>query len=196
MADIKINLLPWREELREARKQEFLKVLISLVLLAAAIIFGGDRFYNARIDTQQARNAFIDKEIKVLEDRIDEIKLLQQKRNELLARMKVIQELQGNRPVIVRLFDELARRLADRVYFTSLQSKGKSITIDGVRNRITEFPASYVTLTSPTGSKSPMSQGLSRTRVTVLRRVVSRWRCSRVPPAPRRWIDHGRSRPA
>ena len=95
MADIKINLLPWREELREARKQEFLKVLISLVLLAAAIIFGGDRFYNARIDTQQARNAFIDKEIKVLEDRIDEIKLLQQKRNELLARMKVIQELQA-----------------------------------------------------------------------------------------------------
>jgi type IV pilus assembly protein PilN len=139
MADIKINLLPWREELREARKQEFLKVLISLVLLAAAIIFGGDRFYNARIDTQQARNTFIDKEIKVLEARIDEIKLLQQKRNELLARMKVIQELQGNRPVIVRLFDELARRLADRVYFTSLQSKGKSITIDGVaesNNRI------------------------------------------------------------
>jgi len=139
MADIKINLLPWREELGEERKQEFLKVLIGLVVVAAAITFGGVSFYNGEIDTQQARNNYIDNEIKVLEGRIDEIKLLQQKRNELLARMKVIQELQGNRPVIVRLFDELARRLADRVFFTSLSSKGKAIMLDGVaesNNRI------------------------------------------------------------
>ena len=139
MADIKINLLPWREELREERKQEFLKILVGVLLLAAAMIFGVDRFYNIQIDSQQARNNYLSKEITVLEERIDEIKMLQQKRDELLARMKVIQELQGNRPVIVRLFDEMARRLADRVYFTSLSVQGKSITIDGVaesNNRI------------------------------------------------------------
>ena len=139
MADIKINLLPWREELREERKQEFLKILVGVLLLAAAMIFGVDRFYNIQIDSQQARNNYLSKEITVLEERIDEIKMLQQKRDELLAIMKVIQELQGNRPVIVRLFDEMARRLADRVYFTSLSVQGKSITIDGVaesNNRI------------------------------------------------------------
>ena len=139
MADIKINLLPWREELREERKQEFLKILAGVLLLAATITFGVDRFYNAQIDTQQARNSYLTKEIKILEERIEEIQILQRKRNELLARMKVIQELQCNRPVIVRLFDEMARRLADRVYFTSLSVQGKSITIDGVaesNNRI------------------------------------------------------------
>ena len=62
----------------------------------------------------------------VLEGRIEEIKLLQEKRNELLSRMQVIQELQGNRPVIVRLFDELARKLAERVFYTEIEIVGKS----------------------------------------------------------------------
>ena len=84
MADIKINLLPWREELREERKQEFLKILVGVLLLAAAMIFGVDRFYNIQIDSQQARNNYLSKEITVLEERIDEIKMLQQKRDELL----------------------------------------------------------------------------------------------------------------
>ncbi len=139
MADIKINLLPWREELREQRKKEFLNVLVGVLLLAAVIIFGIDRFYSSSIDTQKARNKFLRDEIEVLEGRIQEIKLLQQKRNELLSRMRVIQDLQGNRPVIVRVFDELARQLADRVFFTNLELKNKELSIKGIaesNNRI------------------------------------------------------------
>ena len=78
-------------------------------MLAGAIVGGVDRFYASSIDLQTARNGFLQTEIGLLEERIDTIKLLQQKRNELLSRMKVIQELQGNRPIIVRVFDELAR---------------------------------------------------------------------------------------
>tara|TARA_R110002072_G_scaffold104099_1_gene228399 strand:+ start:13947 stop:14516 length:570 start_codon:yes stop_codon:yes gene_type:complete len=139
MGDIKINLLPWREELREEKKKEFVNVLVGVVVFAAVIIFAIDRFYNGSIDDQNARNKFINEEISVLSSRIDEIKLLQKKRAELLARMKVIQELQGNRPVIVRLFDELARKLSDRVFFTSLTFKGSMLDIRGVaesNNRI------------------------------------------------------------
>jgi type IV pilus assembly protein PilN len=129
MGDIKINLLPWREQLREEKKQEFINVLVGVLVFAGVIVFAVDLFYNK----------FINDEITVLESRIDEIKLLQQKRAELLARMKVIQELQGNRPIIVRLFDELARQLSDRVFFTSLTYKGSNLSINGVaesNNRI------------------------------------------------------------
>lgn len=132
MGDIKINLLPWREELRETRKREFLNVLVGVVLAAGIIIFGFDRFYNAAIDTQNARNTFLTKEIQVLEERINEIKLLQQKRNELLSRMQVIQELQGNRPIIVRIFDEMARQLADRVFYSQITMQGKRLAISGI----------------------------------------------------------------
>jgi type IV pilus assembly protein PilN len=137
--NIKINLLPWREELREEKKKEFLNITVGILVLAIAIIGGVDRFYNSSIDLQSSRNAFLQKEISILEERIEEINLLQQKRNELLSRMKVIQELQGNRPIIVRVFDELARQLAPRVFFTNVQMGAAGLQITGVaesNNRI------------------------------------------------------------
>lgn len=139
MADIKINLLPWREERREAKKKEFINILVGVLLLGGLIVGGTDRFYDNAIKIQTSQNNFLTKEIKVLESRIDDIKLLQQKKNELLSRMKVIQELQGNRPIIVRLFDELARRLAPRVFFTDLRLVAKELEIHGIaesNNRI------------------------------------------------------------
>jgi type IV pilus assembly protein PilN len=139
MGDIRVNLLPWREQLREEKKQEFLNVLVGVLVFAGVIVFAVDRFYNSSIDNQNARNNFIKSEISVLEDKIAEIKLLQQKRAELLARMKVIQELQGNRPIIVRIFDEMARQLSDRVFFTTLTYSGNKMNIRGVaesNNRI------------------------------------------------------------
>jgi type IV pilus assembly protein PilN len=139
MADITINLLPWREERREEQKREFLNILVGVVVVAGLLVFGVDRFYNSNIDRQSARNSFLKKEISVLEERIAEIKLLQQKRNELLSRMQVIQELQGNRPIIVRVFDELAVKLADRVFYTDVNYKSRALSIRGVaesNNRI------------------------------------------------------------
>ncbi len=139
MADIRINLLPWREELREEKKKDFLKVSGAVVAVAALIMFAINSYYSASIDTQNSRNAFLEKEIAVLEGRIQEIQLLQQKRNELLSRMKVIQELQGNRPILVRIFDELARQLAPRVFFTDVRFSGGDMSVRGVaesNNRI------------------------------------------------------------
>jgi type IV pilus assembly protein PilN len=139
MADIKINLLPWREERREAKKKEFLNIMVSVLLTAGLIIAVTDRFYDNAVKTQASRNTFLTKQIDVLENRIADIKKLQEKKNELLSRMKVIQELQGNRPIIVRLFDEFARRLAPRVFFTDLSLSDKLLAIEGIaesNNRI------------------------------------------------------------
>ena len=139
ITEIKINLLPWREEQRELRKREFINVLVGVLVVAALIIFAVDRYYRGEINTQNARNRFLQNDISVLEGKIAEIKQLQQKRARLLARMQVIQELQGNRPIIVRVFDELARRLADRVFYTRVSMKGKDLSITGIaesNNRI------------------------------------------------------------
>lgn len=139
MADIKINLLPWREELREQRKKEFINVMVGVLIVAGGIIFVIDRYYSGEIDDQNQRNKFLGDEIAVLDGKISEIDNLQTQRNQLLSRMKVIQELQGNRPVIVRVFDELARNLADNVFFTRLEFRGKTLDVAGVaesHNRI------------------------------------------------------------
>ena len=132
MRDIKVNLLTWRDERREQKKKEFLNVLVGVLVFAGVIIFGIDRYYNGEIETQKSRNNFLTKEIQVLEGRIAEIQSLQQQRNELLARMQVIQQLQGNRPIIVRVFDELASQLAERVFYNSVKLAGGKLEVRGV----------------------------------------------------------------
>ena len=139
MADIKINLLPWREELREKKKQEFIYVVVGIVVVAALMLGGIHLFYTGNITAQTARNHYIKQRIVGLEERIGEIEQLQQQRNELLSRMKVIQELQGNRPIIVRLFDELARRLSKGVFFVGIQLKGTQLSFDGVAETNTKI---------------------------------------------------------
>ena len=128
----RINLLPWREELRERRKQDFFRMTIMVLVFAALVVGGTDRFYSWSIDQQGARNDFLTQEVSVLDERIEEIKSLQQKRSELLSRMRVIQELQGNRSVIVRVLDELADKLSPGIFFTDLTRVGTTLSIAGI----------------------------------------------------------------
>ena len=91
----RINLLPWREQLREERKQRFLVSLGGLLVAAAALVFLGDQYLNGEIENQQARNDFVRKEIAVLDTRIAEISELRTRRQQLLERMKIIQDLRA-----------------------------------------------------------------------------------------------------
>lgn len=135
----RINLLPWREWERERKKKEFFVNLGAVVLLGAVLVLAGGWYLDGRIETQEARNKYLENEIAELDRKIAEIRELQKTRDELLARMRVIQELQGNRPVIVRVFDELVRTLATGVHFRKLQLQGTRLSVEGVaesNNRI------------------------------------------------------------
>ncbi len=127
----RINLLPWREWERERRKKEFFGNLAGALVAAVAIVLLVGVYLNGRIESQQARNEFLEARIAELDHKIAEIEDLQKTRDELLARMRVIQELQGNRPVIVRVFDELVRTLAKGVHFRSLKKQGNVLTVEG-----------------------------------------------------------------
>jgi len=128
----KINLLPWRQELRKQRQQEFIAIVMAVAVVAVAIILFGHVALSKQVGDQEERNQYIRAELAKLDTQIQEIDELQRRREELLARMKVIQDLQGRRPVIVRIFDELVRIMPDGVYITSLDRKGDSFTLSGV----------------------------------------------------------------
>ena len=137
-----INLLPWREERRQERKKEFITTCALVAALAVGIVLLADRVVNAQIDNQRARNQYLADNIKVLDEQVAEIRELQKKRNQLIERMRVIQELQGNRPIIVRVLDQLVRTVPDGVFYTSLNTKEKTITINGVaesNNRVSSL---------------------------------------------------------
>lgn len=138
----KINLLPWREERRAELQKQFLTLLGAIVLLALGLVFLADRSVNSAIEAQQARNQYIEKHIKELSEQVKEIKALEKKKRELLDRMKVIQELQGNRPIIVRIFDELVRTVPDGMFYLTLSMTNKNISLNGTaesNNRISSL---------------------------------------------------------
>lgn len=137
-----INLLPWRDERRQELKKEFLGIIAFVLALAVALVLLGDRVVNGQIDSQKARNAYLKEHIAVLDKQVAEIRDIQKKRNQLLDRMRVIQELQGNRPIIVRILDQLVRTVPDGVFYTNLNTRDKVINIRGIaesNNRVSSL---------------------------------------------------------
>ena len=127
----KINLLPWREAFRTEKKKEFLSLVVVVLVVAVLVAFGWDRVVNNQIESQNSRNQLLKTEISKLDKQVAEIKELKSRRQNLLDRMQVIQELQGNRPEIVKIYDEFVRAVPDGVYFTKMIRKGSQISLVG-----------------------------------------------------------------
>ena len=127
----RINLLPWREELRKQKQREFGIMAGSAVVVAGLIVLLSHLHVDGMINNQNQRNAFLQNEIAVLNKRIGRIKELEAMKQDLLARMNVIQELQSSRPESVHLLDELVRTLPDGVYLNRFVQRDRGLTMDG-----------------------------------------------------------------
>jgi len=127
-----INLLPWREELRQERQKQFFTAVIAGLIAAAVIAYGAISFVNGLMDEQSNRNAFLNKEIALLDKQIKEIATLETERAKLLARIQVIQQLQASRPKVVKVLDAIVRTVPDGVHLNSVKRTGNSIVFDGV----------------------------------------------------------------
>lgn len=128
----KINLLPWREEIRKQKQRDFVISAAGGALLAALIVLLAHFHIDGLIENQNLRNEFLKTQIAVLDQRIGRIKELEKMKADLLARMNVIQELQRSRPESVHLMDELVRTLPDGVYLNAFTQKGRSLELAGV----------------------------------------------------------------
>jgi len=127
----KINLLPWREELRKQKKQDFIAVL-GLSVMGTLAIFGLVHIYISGLqEYQEQRNKILQDEITLLEQKIVEIKAIEEKKRKLLAKIDLIQKLQESRPEIVHLFDEIPKSTPDGVFLTKFTQTGVDLIFEG-----------------------------------------------------------------
>ena len=127
-----INLLPWRAELRKRRNKEFGILAVVITVVMAAVVAGVDWHFQQRIDFQNERNAFLTAQIESLNKKITEIHELDREKQRLLARMRIIQQLQSSRPEIVRMVDSIVETLPEGVFYSAITQRGFAINLLGV----------------------------------------------------------------
>lgn len=128
----RINLLPWRQEERERRNKEFITLVVAVTLLALLTAFAAWSYFNHELEEQRNANTLVQQENTRLDSILVEIDSLEQRREDIISRKQVIQDLQGRRPVPVHLWDDLAKAMPPALYLTNLKREGDLITITGL----------------------------------------------------------------
>jgi type IV pilus assembly protein PilN len=124
----KINLLPWREELRQKRKKDFLAALLGAAIFGGALTFATKWVVQQQIDNQQARNTILQQEIAQLDQQIEEIRGLENQKERLLARM---------RPLVVHLFDELVETMPEGMHLSNVEQVNDRVDLQGIATSTT-----------------------------------------------------------
>ncbi len=128
----RINLLDWRAERRKQRQEQFIVMLAIAAGVGVVSVLLGIAVMTSEVDYQKERNEYLKQQIAEVDKQITEIQELEKVRANLLARMKVIEQLQQSRSATVHFFDEIVNTLPDGVYITSLKQSDQTVTIDGV----------------------------------------------------------------
>ncbi|KAA0938665.1 PilN domain-containing protein [Psychrobacter sp. ANT_H59] len=128
----RINLLPWREDERARRNKEFITLVVAVTLLSLLAAFATWSYFNNELAEQLDANALIEQENARLDKALVEIDSLEQRREDIISRMQVIQDLQGRRPVPVRLWDDLAKAIPPALYLNNLKREGDVLTLTGL----------------------------------------------------------------
>jgi type IV pilus assembly protein PilN len=128
---IRINLLPHREQKRQARQRQFVSLAIGLAILGVAVVLLGHVAFGWQIEGQESRNGLLKTEIAKLDGQIKEIDKLREQTQALLARKQIVETLQSNRTEAVHLIDQMVRQLPDGIYLKSLRQSGAKVTLVG-----------------------------------------------------------------
>lgn len=121
--NVNINLLPWREARRERLTRQFHLWLALAILAGCAVGFGIARGYQASLDAQLQRNAYIQREIDALSADVQAIQGYSADVDQLSEQVVVFHSLQSGRSRTVGLFNDLAMSLSEGVYYQRLSRR-------------------------------------------------------------------------
>ena len=129
---ILINLLPHREAARKRRREAFQVTMFMAALIGIAIAGAVYWWYQNQIENQKSRNAFLQREIKALDEQIKEIASIESEITALRARQKAVEDLQADRNLPVHLLNELIAQLPDGVYITGVKQVNQVVEMQGM----------------------------------------------------------------
>ena len=128
----KINLLPYREEIKQRKKQQFNILMLSALLVGVGLSVLAYVSINSAISNQESRNQFLETEISKLDTDLGEIKKLQQEKENFLAKKQKVEELQEKRSQEAYIIDTLNVLTPENTYLTAVNAENPTTyTITG-----------------------------------------------------------------
>lgn len=128
---IEINLLPVREARRkEDLRQQGMQFVFALLIAGAGIGFTHSHV-TSRISDSQLRIRQMEADIKQFQPQLDQVAAFRKKKASLEKKIDVIDGLDRARSGPVRVMDELATHMPDRVWLTNIQTEGNAIKLKG-----------------------------------------------------------------
>jgi type IV pilus assembly protein PilN len=128
---LEINLLPVREARRKAGiRQQLMQLLLALMVIGGAIGLVHSRL-NEQIGSAQLRVREMQSDIEKFQPQLEQVAAFKKKKSELEKKIDIIDGLDKARSGPVRLLSELASRTPERLWLTSLGTKGNSISMKG-----------------------------------------------------------------
>ena len=126
-----VNLLPWRERERAARRRTFFVALAATVLAVCTATALASWQLADRAEQERQRHAELAQQSAALDADISDAQTLRQQHSELSARTQALGELWASRPLLAATLDELAQTMVVSVHYTSLDRQDDWITASG-----------------------------------------------------------------
>ncbi|RPD16921.1 pilus assembly protein PilP [Neisseria meningitidis] len=126
---IKINLLPYREEMNKRKQQQFKTLMYGAVLTGVAAVAATYLFIDNMISNQSERNTLLETSIAHLDTELSEIQKLKQEKDAFLIKKNKVEELQLKRLQAAKILDSLNEAVPGSTYLTSLDA----VTADSYR---------------------------------------------------------------
>ena len=126
---IKINLLPYREEMNKRKQQQFKTLMYGAVLTGVAAVAATYLFIDNMINKQSEKNTLLEISIAHLDTVLSEIQKLKQEKDAFLIKKNKIGELQIKRLQAAKILDSLNEAVPGSTYLTSLDA----VTADSYR---------------------------------------------------------------
>ncbi|HEZ4778969.1 TPA: PilN domain-containing protein [Neisseria meningitidis] len=126
---IKINLLPYREEMNKRKQQQFKTLMYGAVLTGVAAVAATYLFIDNMINNQSERNTLLETSIAHLDTELSEKQKLKQEKDAFLIKKNKIEELQLKRLQAAKILDSLNEAVPGSTYLTSLDA----VTADSYR---------------------------------------------------------------
>ncbi|MDO4907736.1 PilN domain-containing protein [Neisseria sp.] len=128
----KINLLPYREEIQQKKKQQFKTLMLFALLVGIGLSALAYLGIGNAVSSQENRNEFLNRQITKLEEDLLEINKLQKEKEDFLARKQKVEELQEKRFQAAYIIDTLNVLIPEGTYLTAINAENPTTyTVSG-----------------------------------------------------------------